>query len=108
MQFYSTLLTSMHHADKQQLIGMAAAFATLPCKVLWRLTPKEIPDAGAIAELKLSNNTRVGMPFVSHRSLVSCICEVLQRTCSSAMQNVHQQLSHASHGRQLGPQQRQL
>ena len=38
---------------------MAAAFATLPCKVLWRLTAKEIPDASAIADLKLSNNTKV-------------------------------------------------
>ena len=81
---------------------MAAAFATLPCKVLWRLTPKEIPDASAIAELKLSNNTKVGMPLIS---LTFYMCEVLQAICSSATQDVHQQLSHASHGRQLGDQQ---
>ncbi len=89
MHFHSTLLISVHHADKQQLIGMAAAFATLPCKVLWRLTPKEIPDASAIAELKMSNNTKVGMPLIS---LTSCICGVLEATCTSAMQDVHQQL----------------
>ena len=101
-------MTSVRHADKQQLIGMAAAFATLPCKVLWRLTPKEIPDASAIAELKLSNNTKVGMPLISHRSPISCMCEVLQTTRSSATQDVRQWLSHASYGRQLGNQQRLL
>lgn len=46
-------------ADKGQLMGMAAAFASLPCKVLWRLTPKEIPDAAAVDELQLGNNTKV-------------------------------------------------
>ena len=38
---------------------MAAAFAALPCKVLWRLTPKEVPDEAAIAALGLGNNTQV-------------------------------------------------
>ena len=38
---------------------MAAAFAALPCKVLWRLTPKEVPNAAAIAALGLGNNTQV-------------------------------------------------
>ena len=38
---------------------MAAAFATLPCKVLWRLTPKEVPDEAAIASLGLGSNTQV-------------------------------------------------
>ena len=84
---------------------MAAAFATLPCKVLWRLTPKEIPDASAIAELKLSNNTKVGMPLIL---LTSSKREVLHATCTSAMHNVHVQLSHASHGHQLRGQSRQL
>ena len=41
---------------------MAAAFATLPCKVLWRLTPKEAPDQAAIAALKLGTNTQAGCP----------------------------------------------
>ena len=41
---------------------MAAAFATLPCKVLWRLTPKEVPDQAAIAALKLGTNTQAGRP----------------------------------------------
>lgn len=38
---------------------MAAAFAALPCKVLWRLTPKEVPDEAAIASLGLGSNTQV-------------------------------------------------
>ncbi len=38
---------------------MAAAFAALRCKVLWRLTPKEVPDAAAVAALALGNNTQV-------------------------------------------------
>ena len=46
-------------ADQQQLKSMAAALAALPCKVLWRLTPKEAPSAAAIAALGLGNNTRV-------------------------------------------------
>ena len=43
---------------------MAAAFATLPCKVLWRLTPKEMPDQAAIAALKLGANTQAGRPLL--------------------------------------------
>ena len=46
--------------DKKELASMAAAFATLPCKVLWRLTPKEVPDQAAIAALKLGTNTQAG------------------------------------------------
>lgn len=38
---------------------MAAAFAKLPCKVLWRLTRKEVPGDAALATLKLSSNTQV-------------------------------------------------
>ena len=38
---------------------MSAAFASLPCKVLWRLTRKEVPDDGALAALKLGSNTQV-------------------------------------------------
>ena len=49
------------HADRDQLASMAAAFARLPCKVLWRLTAKEVPDQAAIAALNLANNTKV--PF---------------------------------------------
>ena len=47
------------HTDQEQLLGMAGAFAALPCKVLWRLTPKEAPDEAAIAALGLGNNTQV-------------------------------------------------
>ena len=38
---------------------MAAHFGKLPCKVLWRLSNKEIPDEDSIAELGLANNTKV-------------------------------------------------
>jgi len=38
---------------------MAAAYATLPCKILWRLTLKEVPNTAAIAALGLGNNTEV-------------------------------------------------
>ena len=41
---------------------MAAAFAKLPCKVLWRLTPKEVPDQAAIAALNLGANTQADPP----------------------------------------------
>lgn len=47
--------------DRHQLASMAAAFASLPCKVLWRLTAKEMPDQAAIAALNLANNTRVSL-----------------------------------------------
>ncbi len=46
-------------AEQQQLKGMAAAFAALPSKVLWRLTAKEVPDGAAMAALELGNNTQV-------------------------------------------------
>ena len=38
---------------------MAAEFAALPSKVLWRLTAKEVPDEAAMAALELGNNTQV-------------------------------------------------
>ena len=46
-------------------MSMASAFSKLPCKVLWRLTLKEVPDAVALAALKLGNNTQVslGLPL---------------------------------------------
>ena len=37
---------------------MAATFARLPCKVLWRLTLEEVPDEAAMAQLGLGNNTK--------------------------------------------------
>ena len=39
---------------------MAGAFAALPCKVLWRLTRKEVADDMALAALNLGHNTQVG------------------------------------------------
>ena len=41
---------------------MAAAFAKLPCKVLWRLTSSEIPDASA--PFRLGSNTKVPAPAI--------------------------------------------
>lgn len=43
----------------EQRKAMAAAFAVLPVKVLWRLSQSEVPDEPATAELKLGNNTKV-------------------------------------------------
>ena len=38
---------------------MAAAFAALPVKVLWRLAQSEVPDEAALAELGIGSNTKV-------------------------------------------------
>ena len=46
-------------AAREQMLLMAAALAKLPGRVLWRLTPKEIPDKAAIGALNLGNNTKV-------------------------------------------------
>ncbi len=40
---------------------MAASFATLPAKVLWRLALSEVPDEAAIAELGIGKNTKVAV-----------------------------------------------
>ena len=39
---------------------MAEALAKLPVRVLWRLSPQEIPDKAAIEALRLGSNTKVG------------------------------------------------
>ncbi len=38
---------------------MAAAFAQLPARVLWRLSKSEVPDDSALAALSLGSNTKV-------------------------------------------------
>ena len=43
---------------------MAAAFAQLPARVLWRLSNAEVPDEAALAELRLGNNTKVGLCLI--------------------------------------------
>ena len=48
---------------------MAAVFSRLPVKVLWRLLPSEIPDAAALAQLGLGNNTKVEEASHSIRDL---------------------------------------
>ena len=42
---------------------MAEALAKLPCKVLWRLSPREIPDEAVVAGLNLGANTKVCTPI---------------------------------------------
>ncbi|BDA49333.1 UDP-glucuronosyltransferase 2A1 [Coccomyxa sp. Obi] len=39
--------------------AMAAAFAKLPARVLWRLSKSEVPNQNAITALNLGNNTKV-------------------------------------------------
>ena len=39
--------------------AMASAFAAMPAKVLWRLSPSEVPDEAVLAELGIGNNTKV-------------------------------------------------
>ena len=40
---------------------MAASFAALPAKVLWRLASSEVPDEAAVVELGIGNNTKVAV-----------------------------------------------
>ena len=49
---------------------MAAAFARLPCKVLWRLTPKEVPDQAALAQLRLGNNTKASAALATQIAMI--------------------------------------
>ena len=48
---------------------MAAAFAKLPSRVLWRLSKSELPDENAIADLHLGNNTKASAPLLLYRHL---------------------------------------
>lgn len=47
------------HAGLKQRKAMAAVFSELPVKVLWKLTKGEVPDAAALAELNIGDNTKV-------------------------------------------------
>lgn len=49
--------------------AMAAAFAALPARVLWRLSKSEVPDENALTALSLGNNTKA-------RSLCCCVSEL--------------------------------
>lgn len=60
----------------EQKKAMAAVFASLPCKVLWRLSKKEIPDAAAVAELGLGNNTK------AYSSILTAIFPELEKPCA--------------------------
>lgn len=62
---------------------MAASFAVLPAKVLWRLAASEVPDEAAIAELGIGNNTKVPVHSASVysdsricRSALLCMCQL--------------------------------
>ena len=48
-----------HCAGLKERQAMAASFAALPVKVLWRLAPSEVPDEAALAKLGPGNNTKV-------------------------------------------------
>lgn len=63
---------------------MAAAFASLPVKVLWRLFSKEIPDAAAMTALRLANNTKVmhQPSTLPAHNLRLCLLEELQMLLS--------------------------
>ena len=56
--------------------AMASAFAAMPAKVLWRLSPSEVPDEAALAELGIGNNTKVLVSPVS----VECRQDMLSDT----------------------------
>ncbi|BDA49332.1 UDP-glucuronosyltransferase 2A1 [Coccomyxa sp. Obi] len=43
----------------KERLAMAATFAKLPLKVLWKLSKGEVPDEAALAELNLGSNTKV-------------------------------------------------
>ena len=47
------------YAGVRERKAMAASFAALPAKVLWRLALSEVPDEAAIAELGIGKNTKV-------------------------------------------------
>lgn len=47
--------------------AMAAAFAAMPAKVLWRLSPSEVPDEAAIAKLGIGHNTKVLLSLIPLR-----------------------------------------
>jgi len=47
------------NAGVRERQAMAAAFAALPVKVLWRLAQSEVPDEAALAELGIGSNTKV-------------------------------------------------
>ena len=59
---------------------MAAEFGKLPCKVLWRLSNKEIPDEDSIAELGLADNTKVGLSLDAFKASRLCNCWKSQQT----------------------------
>lgn len=48
-------------AGLEERQAMAAAFARLSMRVLWRLSMSEVPNDNAIADLNLSNNTKAGL-----------------------------------------------
>ena len=48
------------HAGPKERLAMAATFAKLPVRVLWKLSKGEVPDEAALAELNLGPNTKVG------------------------------------------------
>ena len=63
---------------------MAAAFAKLPSRVLWRLSKSELPDEHAIADLHLGNNTKASAPLLRYAPPLLAIapsCKGQLETC---------------------------
>ena len=83
------------YADQDELASMAAAFATLPSKVLWRLTRKEVPNDASLAALGLGSNTQVS-PYPSHITVIVALSLVsdLMAHCQLGSQ-VSMWLSHS-------------
>ena len=63
-------------AGKDQMLHMAEALAKLPGRVLWRLSPQEIPNKAAIEALSLGENTKVGPEAASMLSALAALLQV--------------------------------
>ena len=61
--------------------AMAASFATLPAKVLWRLALSEVPDEAAIAELGIGSNTKVALQCACVSNISNIRRYALLRMC---------------------------
>ena len=50
-------------ADLTTRQAMAAAFGTMPVKVIWQLPESDLPDQAALRQLGTGNNTKVACYF---------------------------------------------
>jgi hypothetical protein len=82
--FHASVLCAV--PESHQTAAMAAVFASLPCKVLWRLTPREVPDQAAIARLGLGNNTKVHTRLKRPHACSLPCSKICRRHCGFLMQ----------------------